>query len=318
MATLCGWASIDENGHAHGGQAGDQTGREVKTGPWYNFGQTVVIRPNDREKGKQMASVMKKICNNKNVGYDQWQRTTLYVEMSRCGWNPDKISRKVETDCSALIAVVCTACGYSVSPDVWTGNLRNALTRTKKFTALTESSYVHSDKNLRAGDIILNPDRHVIMALEDGENVKKESKTTTKKVKTLAQVAQEVLEGKWGNGEERKKNLRKAGYDVDKVQVEVNKLEAKAKKAKKPYTGTFPKLPKKGYIAKGDKGVNVGRMQAFLKWYGTYKGAVDNSAGELTDEAIYLYQKKEWPKDKTQWDRKFGPNCLNRARVVKK
>ena len=37
MGTLCGWASIDEKGKATGGQKGDQTGREVRTGNWYNF-----------------------------------------------------------------------------------------------------------------------------------------------------------------------------------------------------------------------------------------------------------------------------------------
>ena len=30
MGTLCGWASIDENGKATGGQKGDQTGHEVR------------------------------------------------------------------------------------------------------------------------------------------------------------------------------------------------------------------------------------------------------------------------------------------------
>ena len=39
MGTLCGWASIDEKGKATGGQKGDQTGREVRTGNWYNFGR---------------------------------------------------------------------------------------------------------------------------------------------------------------------------------------------------------------------------------------------------------------------------------------
>lgn len=47
-------------------------------------------------------------------------------------------------------------------------------------------------------------------------------KTTTTK-KTVAQIAKEVIEGKWGNGEERKKKLKAAGYDYNAVQKEVNK-----------------------------------------------------------------------------------------------
>ena len=44
------------------------------------------------------------------------------------------------------------------------------------------------------------------------------------KKKTISEVAQEVLSGKWGNGEERKKKLTQAGYDYNAVQTEVNRL----------------------------------------------------------------------------------------------
>ena len=168
MFVRCGWASIDERGHASGGAAGDQTGREVKTGNWYQFGQTMVIRPKSRDLGKKMAKVCRKLCEGDLVGYDQSQRTTLYMEMSKVGWNVDKLKKKCETDCSAMMAVVCKACGVDVSPDVWTGNLWAALARTKKFEKLTSAYYVKSSKGLRAGDIVLNPERHVIMVIADG------------------------------------------------------------------------------------------------------------------------------------------------------
>lgn len=46
--------------------------------------------------------------------------------------------------------------------------------------------------------------------------------------KTVEELAQEVLDGKWGNGDDRKKRLNNAGYDYDAVQNAVNnKLEAK-------------------------------------------------------------------------------------------
>lgn len=50
-----------------------------------------------------------------------------------------------------------------------------------------------------------------------------EDKLNPKK-KTVSEVAQEVLQGKWGNGTERKKKLTQAGYDYNTVQAEVNKL----------------------------------------------------------------------------------------------
>lgn len=47
-----------------------------------------------------------------------------------------------------------------------------------------------------------------------------------KPTKTVAQVAKEVLQGKWGNGKERQDKLTKEGYNYKKIQDEVNKLLA--------------------------------------------------------------------------------------------
>lgn len=44
------------------------------------------------------------------------------------------------------------------------------------------------------------------------------------KTKTVLEVAQEVINGKWGNGAERKTKLCEAGYDYDEVQKNVNEL----------------------------------------------------------------------------------------------
>lgn len=40
--------------------------------------------------------------------------------------------------------------------------------------------------------------------------------------KDIGEVAAEVIAGKWGNGEERKKRLTEAGYDYAAVQLTVN------------------------------------------------------------------------------------------------
>lgn len=42
--------------------------------------------------------------------------------------------------------------------------------------------------------------------------------------KNVDVVAKEVLAGKWGNGEDRKKRLQAAGYDYGAVQRKVNEL----------------------------------------------------------------------------------------------
>jgi len=42
--------------------------------------------------------------------------------------------------------------------------------------------------------------------------------------KSITEVANEVLRGLWGNGDERRLRLTKAGYDYTKVQAEVNRI----------------------------------------------------------------------------------------------
>ena len=56
--------------------------------------------------------------------------------------------------------------------------------------------------------------------------VKKPSTTkpATSKKKTNTEIAKEVLAGKWGNGETRKKKLTAAGYDYAAIQKIVNSM----------------------------------------------------------------------------------------------
>ena len=56
-----------------------------------------------------------------------------------------------------------------------------------------------------------------------GYGVPKYDKGTTTK-KSVDAIAKEVIAGKWGSGEERKKKLTAAGYDYAEVQAVVNKL----------------------------------------------------------------------------------------------
>ena len=221
MAVKIGHASIDENGKARGGAAGDQTGREICTRDWYSKNWNKVIRAKDSKIAEKIAKAMEAACANNNIGYDQNQRTTLYMQAKAKKWNLSKITAKCETDCSALVAVCVNAAGVSVSKDIYTGNESNALKATGKFEILTDSKYLTTDKNLKRGDILLNEGSHTAVVLSDGANIS--SKPTTTK-KSITDVAKEVIAGTWGNGEGRKKKLTAAGYDYAAVQKEVNRL----------------------------------------------------------------------------------------------
>lgn len=52
---------------------------------------------------------------------------------------------------------------------------------------------------------------------------KPSSGSSSSSKKTISQIAKEVINGEWGNGDTRKKKLEAAGYDYDEVQKEVNK-----------------------------------------------------------------------------------------------
>ena len=238
MAVKCAWASIDERGKISGGKAGDQTGKEVRTGNWCKFGQTAVYRWKDRKKAEAFATCAETLANNSAIGYDQGQRTTLNAELKKLKWNYKKLKTLCECDCSAFVVacVNCVAKKELLSPKLYTGNIGEALMKTGYFDKLTGSRYCSSDSYLMIGDIINAPGSHVIISLADGSKTiaerkkaekkiaKNEKKIAKKKKKTNKQIAKEVIAGKWGNGDKRKAKLKKAGYDYKAVQKEVNKL----------------------------------------------------------------------------------------------
>lgn len=51
-----------------------------------------------------------------------------------------------------------------------------------------------------------------------------EVQNTSNKLKSITDIAKEVILGKWGNNPLRKQRLTKAGYDYKKVQAKVNEL----------------------------------------------------------------------------------------------
>lgn len=50
------------------------------------------------------------------------------------------------------------------------------------------------------------------------------SNKSTATQKPIDQIAKEVIQGRWGNGDDRKQKLKAAGYDYDAVQKKVNEL----------------------------------------------------------------------------------------------
>lgn len=91
--------------------------------------------------------------------------------------------------------------------------------------------------------------------------------------KTVAELAQEVLAGLWGNGDERKQKLTAAGYDYSAVQKEVNSLVETRKQSGKTYV-----------VAKEDT------LSEIAKRYNTTVDALAKANGIADPNKIYVGQ----------------------------
>lgn len=185
MSVLIGHASIDENGKANSGTAGDQTGKEVCTRSWYNKSWDVVIRAKDAAMAEKMAIACEQACANSKVGYDQYQRNTLYTQALKVNFDLSKITTACECDCSSLMCVCAIAAGVPAGTLYISGNMRttrnmrSAFKNTGLFEILTDTKYLTSDAYLKRGDIIVNEGSHTVMVLSNGSKVT----TTTAKPK---------------------------------------------------------------------------------------------------------------------------------------
>lgn len=82
------------------------------------------------------------------------------------------------------------------------------------------SGYYKGDETVNFNSVWTNPYTYFKVSKEDvtkytGEAVKK---------KSIDEIAKEVINGKWGNGSDRKNRLTKAGYNYSEVQKRVNEL----------------------------------------------------------------------------------------------
>lgn len=164
-------ASIDENRQAKGGQAGDQTGKEVCVRDWYSKPWNCVIRFNDVKMAEKVAECMEKAAANDNIGYDQNQRNTLLNLARKYNYDVSKVTEPCETDCSALVSVACMYAGIPESSLTLHGNcattrtLRAILKATGEVSIFTTPLYTNRKDKLKKGDILLKEGSHVAVVV---------------------------------------------------------------------------------------------------------------------------------------------------------
>lgn len=203
----------DENGKYKGGKAGDQTGKEWRIRDWYNYPWNCVLRHPLAEVRACLATMAVKAAENDNIGYDQLQRDDYGIELAKNDYDPSKIKKPVESDCSKGVIDNTKGTGHTLGiPELqnikatYTGNMRAAY-KAAGFYVLTESKYLTSSDYLLAGDILLNDKHHTCTVITNGSKsgdtvvmplVKKGS--TGAAVEQLQEmlIAQGYSCGKWG------------------------------------------------------------------------------------------------------------------------
>ena len=172
MAVIIGSARIDENGRAHGGRAGDQTGKEVSTQNWYKHSKGwVVLRAKDPKKAAKIAQAMRAACDNTTTSATTSTRTqTLWNDGEGQGLRPGESDGEAcETDCARLVRVCCAYAGI-MARDFYTATEAAYLMDTGEFVKFTSSKYTNQDDYLGAGDILVTKTKgHTAVVLTNGD-----------------------------------------------------------------------------------------------------------------------------------------------------
>lgn len=174
MTVYIGNAVSDEHGQARGGEAGNQSGRELRKQAWYLSSKGWrVFRAKSASVAKRIADDMRFAIANKNIGYDQGQRNTLYNLASKVGFDCSKVTTPCECDCSALVRVCLAYAGVRL-PDFNTASEAVRLIASDEFVELVGAKYTDSSAYLREGDILVTKSKgHTAVVLNDGSKAEK-------------------------------------------------------------------------------------------------------------------------------------------------
>jgi hypothetical protein len=173
---IIGSARIDENGHASGGKAGDQNGKEVSTQKYYTHEKGWnVLRAKEPQVREAIAQNMTWACANNNIGYDQGQNQTLYQTSKPVGFNCSLVGTPCETDCARLVRVCVLYAGVNVA-DFYTGNEKEALLATDAFDLVNAKL----PEELLRGDILVTKTKgHTVVVLTNGANAQPKEPIST-------------------------------------------------------------------------------------------------------------------------------------------
>ena len=156
---------------------GDQhSGLEVSTQEWYLHSKGwVLLRATSAAVREKIAVEMERACANNNIGYSQPTRNTLYNNVKPYGYDPARTTKKVNTDCSALVRVCVHYAGITVG-DFITSSEASTLMATGAFEKLTDNKYTKMPDYLMRGDILVTKTKgHTVVVLSNGAKAGQEA-----------------------------------------------------------------------------------------------------------------------------------------------
>ena len=129
------------------------------------------------------------------------------------GWNEDSGNAKKWEEFKSRLTGVATTANLKKTDDI--------VYRVRK-SANDAKSQIGAYRNLDSAKALADKNSGYSVFEKDSGKLVYTPGTGNKK--TVTEIAKEVIQGKWGNGEDRKNRLTKAGYDYQAVQAEVNRL----------------------------------------------------------------------------------------------
>ena len=175
MAVRIGSARSSYGNTAPGDQNG---GKEVSTENWYLHSKGwIVLRAIDPTQRELIAVAMERACDNNDIGYSQPTRNTLYDNVKSCGFDPARTSKKVNTDCSALVRVCVNYAGIKAGNFITSSEVR-VLMATGAFMQFTDDAHCKSSARLLRGDILVTRSKgHTVAVLSDGAKAAEEKQS---------------------------------------------------------------------------------------------------------------------------------------------
>ena len=207
MAVLIGSARSSYGNTSPGDQ---HSGLEVSTQNWYLHSKGwYVLRAKDAAAREKIAVAMERACANNNIGYSQPTRNTLYPNIKPYGFDPAKTTKKVNTDCSALVRVCVNFAGITVG-DFITSSEVSAIIATGEFEMFIDDAHCKRDDHLLRGDILVTRTKgHTVVVLSNG------AKAGDEVVSVAYKLGDRILKNGMGGDDVKELQTCLIGLDYD-------------------------------------------------------------------------------------------------------